>query len=121
MYSNILLPVAYEPGTQLQAPLAVAHALASEGAKLTLVHVMEILPTYVVEYLPPKTLDITRSEILGKMVEVAADLPNAEVQVLDGHPGRALSDYAKSEEIDLIVMASHIPGAGDMRSRNACQ
>ena len=114
MYSNILLPVPYSPETQLQKPLEVAQTLADEDAKIHLVHVMEVLPSYVTQYLPPNTVEITKGQMLTQMEEFAADLPNAQAIVLDGHAGRVLSDFAEENEVDLIVMSSHIPGAGDL-------
>ncbi len=114
MYSNILLPVPYDPQNQLEAPLAVAKVLASEGAKVTLVHVFELLPNYVVEYLPPNQIDITKGQIQAKMDEVVADLSNAEALVLEGHAGRSLSDYANEHGTDLIVMTSHQPELSDL-------
>ncbi|MFK7874491.1 MAG: universal stress protein [Paracoccaceae bacterium] len=114
MYTNILLPVAYDPKTQLEAPLAVAKTLAAQGAHMTVVHVMELLPNYVVEYLPPDSLGITRHEILKKMEDAAKDLPNSKCVILDGHAGRMLSDYAVNHDIDLVVMPSHQPEMGDV-------
>jgi nucleotide-binding universal stress UspA family protein len=49
----------------------------------------------------------TVAEELGKMVE---GIDGAEVQVVDGHSGRTIVDYAAENDIDCIVIASHRPG-----------
>ena len=52
---------------------------------------------------------VAAREALGK--EVGADDVNIEVVV--GHPGRTITDYADENGIDCIVIASHQPGLQD--------
>ena len=44
MYKNILFPVLFDEGHDTQASYLVARALADEGAKFTVVHVLETIP-----------------------------------------------------------------------------
>ena len=89
MYKNILVPVLFDEEHDTQASFLVARALAGEGAKFTVVHVLETIPNYVTSEIPKEVLARTRH-------------------------GRAIVDYADENDIDCIVLASHRPGFGDI-------
>ena len=114
MYSNILVPVAMEENEDFRAPLAVARALASEGAAITLLHVFEQPPAYALHYVPADLMKATRDGIVSALEAAVADLPGGRAVVIDGAPGRSISDWAARHGVDLIVMASHRPGMGDV-------
>ena len=50
MYKNILIPVALDHESDVADTVGVARRLLSEGGKITLVSVVEEVPSYVVEY-----------------------------------------------------------------------
>lgn len=114
MYSNILVPVASGEAELCDAPLKIATSLAAPGAKITLVHVFESLPGYVAQQVPAEVLNSNRQEVLAGIEAAAAKVDGAHVVLLDGSPGRAISEYAAREKVDLVVMASHRPGTGDI-------
>ena len=114
MYSNILVPVAFEEGAHHETCLQIARTLASEGSKITLFHAFERPPAYAMNYVPTDLLKATRDGVLAELEAIKKDVPGGEVVVIDGHPGRSICDWADKEGVDLIVMASHRPGFSDV-------
>ncbi|MCI5109388.1 MAG: universal stress protein [Marivita sp.] len=110
MYSNILVPIALdnEDGRAEQA-MEIAKGLAREGATITLLHVVESVPSYAISYISSDILAATRTGIETEMARLASDIGATSV-VIDGHSGRSILDYAEEQGCDLIVIASHRPG-----------
>lgn len=110
MYKNILVPVALdnEEGRVAQA-VKVAKSLAADGAKITLLHVIEAVPSYAISYISSDVLADTRKGIIVEMNRLA-DEAGASAKVIEGHSGRSILDYAEDDKTDLIVIASHRPG-----------
>jgi nucleotide-binding universal stress UspA family protein len=110
MYSNILAPIALDndDGRSEQA-MAVAKELATDTARITLLHVVESVPSYAISYIPDDILAATRKGIASELARLAADI-GAKAEVIDGHSGRSILDYAEEHGNDLIVIASHRPG-----------
>lgn len=110
MYSNILVPIALDndDGRSAKA-LAVAKELATDTARITLLHVVESVPSYAISYIPDDILAATRKGIASELARLAADI-GAKAEIIDGHSGRSILDYAEEHGNDLIVIASHRPG-----------
>ncbi|MFT4706454.1 MAG: nucleotide-binding universal stress UspA family protein [Yoonia sp.] len=113
MYNNILVPVVFDEQHDTQASYLAALTLAAEGAKFTIVHVLETIPTYAAAEIPPEVLARGRKEVADSLAQTATALPNAELALISGNAGRAIVDYANEHGIDCIVLASHRPGFGD--------
>jgi universal stress protein F len=47
------------------------------------------------------------------MSRMTQDLLGSESKIISGHAGRVIVDYASTNEIDCIIVASHRPGIGD--------
>jgi len=110
MYSNILVPIALDSeDDRTSQAIKVAKKLADDGARLTLMHVIEAIPSYAISYIASDVLADTRKGIVTEMNRLAAEA-GAEAKVIDGHSGRTILDYAEEHNPDLIVMASHRPG-----------
>ncbi|MBP0482689.1 universal stress protein [Sagittula salina] len=116
MYSNILVPLAMDEGSEarIAAVVDVARHLAEPGARITLLHVMEQVPAYVDSYLPHDYIDALREALAKRISDLAATVPGACGVVVTGHSGRTILDYASEHGIDLVVMASHQPGMQDL-------
>jgi universal stress protein F len=114
MYNNILVPVLFDEGHDAQASYLVARALADEGAKFTVVHVREEIPSYITSITPSEVLEKTHHEIEKSLVQSAKALPGAVPMLTSGHAGRAIVDYASENNTECIVMASHKPGVEDL-------
>ncbi|WP_299784736.1 universal stress protein [uncultured Marivita sp.] len=110
MYLNILVPIALDndDGRSAQA-IAVAKELATDTARITLLHVVESVPSYAISYIPDDILAATRKGIASELARLAADI-GAKAEIIDGHSGRSILDYAEEHGNDLIVIASHRPG-----------
>jgi len=113
MYKNILVPVLFDEGHDTQASYLVTRSLADEGAKFTVMHVMEAIPAYAANQIPDDVMATSRKTIEKSLRQSAAALPGASVVLTSGHPGRVIVEYAKEHEIDCIIMASHRPGIED--------
>ncbi|MFP7672610.1 universal stress protein [Marivita sp. S0852] len=110
MYSNILVPIALDNEDDRTAhAISVAKKLADDGARITLLHVVESVPSYAISYISSDILDATRTGIEKEMERLAADA-GAVAKVIEGHSGRSILDYAEEHGPDLIVIASHRPG-----------
>jgi universal stress protein F len=114
MYSNILVPVAIEQGENLEAPLSIARVLASDGARITVLHALETPPAYVLQYIPADLLKATRDGVQTTLDDAISEIPGGKSVVVDGPAGRMICDWADQHDVDLIVMASHRPGMGDV-------
>ncbi len=113
MYDNILVPVSFEADRNAREAMDIAQAIRAEGGKITLLHVMEHLPQYATEYLPPDHLEKARADIMGGLSALADAVDEAEVVVVEGHSARTILDYADEVKADCIVIASHRPGMQD--------
>ncbi|MGJ8616187.1 MAG: universal stress protein [Sulfitobacter sp.] len=113
MYTNILIPVVFDAEHNTGKSYAIARQLADEGAKFTVVHVMETIPTYATSQIPESLLASRRNEIADLLEQSAKALPDAESALLHGHAGRAIVDFAEQKGVDCIIVASHRPGMGD--------
>jgi nucleotide-binding universal stress UspA family protein len=110
MYSNILVPIALDnEDDRTPQSLEVAKTLSAQGARITLLHVVESVPSYAISYISADILDATRKGVEAEMARLAQSIGGTSV-VIDGHSGRSILDYAEEQGCDLIVIASHRPG-----------
>ncbi|MEM8792267.1 MAG: universal stress protein [Pseudomonadota bacterium] len=114
MYTNILVPVALDHQEQAIHAIQLAEKLRSDGGKLTVLHVMEQLPTYVTSQIPGRIIEETKSSARSGLQEIA-DKSDVDVEeaIIFGHPGRTICDYAEDHGNDCIVIASHQPELAD--------
>ncbi|MCF6315581.1 MAG: universal stress protein [Marinosulfonomonas sp.] len=113
MYKNILIPVALDHGHGTAEAMKVARRLRAEGGKITLLSVVEAVPGYVASYLPKGQMDKNRAEVETNLKADAGGVKDVQTRVIIGHAGSSIVDYAKDQDIDLIVIASHKPGLQD--------
>ncbi len=110
MYSNILVPIALDSEDDRVADsISVAKRLASEGARITLLHVVESVPSYAISYISDDILRDTRKGIEAEIARLAEEA-GVDGKVISGHSGRSILDSAEDWAADLIVIASHRPG-----------
>ncbi len=113
MYKNIIVPLAFDdehtPDTALQA----VKTLASEGAKVTLIHVMADVPGYAMSYMPPGYTDELKVTLQASLDALAKDFSNAGTILTEGGPASEILRIAEETGADCIVIASHRPGFGD--------
>lgn len=114
MYSNILIPVVFGEGRDHAQAEVIAKHLASDGARITLLHVMEQLPVYAAEYIPSELVAGSRERVGARLQVMASEIPNCQSALIEGPTGRSITDYAQENNIDLIVMPSHQPALSDI-------
>lgn len=107
MYKNILVPIAYEAGRDAKAELAAAQRLSAPGAKITLLHVMDPVPFFAIDYMPEGYRDELVRAIEADLQRQADTLPNASVTVIEGDAAREILDWAEGQQVDCIVLATH--------------
>jgi universal stress protein F len=110
MFKNILIPVDLGDISRAKDNLKRASELIDDGGKITLINVVEDIPTYVEFDLPENYAAkhlVTAQDHLENMVKNEGI--KAGFDVLRGKPGPAILDYAEENDIDLIIMASHKP------------
>lgn len=113
MYMNILVPVSFEAERDAKQAIEVAGILAGEGARITLLHVVEHVPSYAISYMSQEFIDETGQAIQAELEKMAEGVENASAVVIEGHSGRSILDWAEKHEADCIVLASHRPGLQD--------
>lgn len=113
MYKNILVPIAFDETRDSKAALEIAHAISEEGAKITVLHVVEEIPSYVAQYLPEGQMAANVTELEGTLAKKIEGEVGVDVVVIEGHAGHTIVDYAAKNGIDCIVVASHRPGFQD--------
>ncbi|PWQ97890.1 universal stress protein [Leucothrix arctica] len=115
MYKNILVPVAPHHPANTKEAIALAQLLKAEGGKITLISVLESIPGYATQYLPADQLEKTKEKTKARLVEDAQGISDATVKVLTagGSAGATVVEYAKTHDMDLIIIASHKPGLQD--------
>ena len=114
MYHNILVPISFDPERDISGPLKLAKLLATPAAQITLLHVVDQVPSYAISYIPADFMMKTREALQEELDGLAAGLPNARALVIEGHSGRTILDWAEANDVDLIVVASHQPGMQDL-------
>lgn len=114
MYSNILVPISFDKDRDAAGALEIAKAILADGGQITLIHVMEQVPSYAITYMSQEYISESRNAIETELAEMAGALTNAKSVVIEGHSGRSILDYADTNGTDCIIIASHRPGMQDL-------
>ncbi|GAB4267069.1 MAG: hypothetical protein Kow0013_16640 [Pararhodobacter sp.] len=107
MYRTLIVPVAYEPGYNAAREIAVARALAAPGALIVLLHAMEPVPFYAIDYMPEGWRDELIAAIEEDLRSQAEGLPGAKVAVVQDEPRHAILNAAAETGAECIVLATH--------------
>ncbi|MBO9396611.1 universal stress protein [Shimia sp. R9_1] len=114
MYQHILVPVAFDDAHDPKEAIAVARRLVAEDGQVTLLHVMANVPNYVINYVPKGFQEEAQAAIVASLEAMGAEMPNARGVVTEGSAGKTIVNWAKNEDVDCIVIASHRPGVQDI-------
>lgn len=107
MYRNILVPIAYETGQDAKAELAAAQKLSAPGGVITLMHVMDPVPFFAIDYMPEGYRDELTQAIKSDLQRQADLLTDGRVEVIEGDAAREILDWAQGNQVDCIVLATH--------------
>lgn len=113
MYTNILVPVVFDPDNSPDAALKVAKAISTDGARVTILHVIEELPGYATRYVAGDFIEQSRAEVKNRLDEIAALVPGGEAMVVTGHSARTILEWSETHGNDCIIVSSHKPGVQD--------
>lgn len=114
MYNRILVPIAIEHICHANASLDVARQLLKLGGEISLLNVIEDLPTFAQNYIPKGTLEANHAHAVKAMDALAQGTGhNYDVAVIHGKPNLAILEHADKIGADCIVIASHKPGLED--------
>lgn len=109
MYQTILIALSLDQGHGPQA-VELARRIGTENAKIAAVHVIDQVPGYSRYFIEnadkEKILQSARQGIL----ERTGGQEDIEPVVLEGHPGRTVTDYADEIGADCIIVGAHRPG-----------
>ncbi|PTX54792.1 nucleotide-binding universal stress UspA family protein [Litoreibacter ponti] len=113
MYTNILVPVVLDPEHPPTAALEVAEAISEDGARITLLHVIEELPGYATSYLAADFIEKSRADVKATLNSMASGVKGGEAMVVTGHSARSILEWAETHSNDCIIVSSHKPGIQD--------
>jgi universal stress protein A len=110
---RVLAPTDFSESSK-QAVTCAYELAQTVGAKLVLLHVVEDLPSYI-GFIPPGEAAMLLKDLERQAcLDLAAVLPAAEAarvegacQVVVGSPSDEIVKVAATEQVDLIVMATH--------------
>ncbi|WP_294620859.1 universal stress protein [uncultured Roseovarius sp.] len=109
MYRNILVPVAPDHIDDCEAQLDAAQRLLADDGSISVLSVVEELPSYVGSYFPKEQV---RESIdrFDKALKKAMPSDKIETHVVSGHPTNTVLNWASKNRVDCIVVASHRAG-----------
>ena len=114
MYKSLLVPIDVSHEGIGARIIKKAKDLADEGAKMTLLHVMDDIPSNMHAYIPEGKLESNLLEIKRELSTMAKNIGvDAEIVVRFGIARPVILEEAESMEADLIILASHKPGLQD--------
>lgn len=114
MYKSILVPIDMAHIETGERIIKKAQALADEGAKIMLLHVMDEVPSFARNYLPEGKIESNLHEVSEKLTalgKASGGVTGAHVRF--GKAAPIILDEAQDMGADLILIASHNPGIQD--------
>ncbi len=112
MYNHILVPIAPSHTSEYSGSLAMAGHLLTEGGKLSVLSVLEEVPSYVDAYLPAGQAKKNIAEV-SNALESEMEAQKVDIHVISGHSASSILDWADTNDVDCIVLSSHRPGVSD--------
>lgn len=113
MYKNIFVALSLDHGISDLA-LTAARQLASEGGKITAIHVYEPPNSSVMAFLDSDAAEKSHDRAKSLLAErVKGEAGISSVLLKGQSAGPILTEYANTHDADCIVIASHKPGLQD--------
>jgi len=112
MYQKIILALSLEHGISEQA-IKVARAMKNDGGDIIAIHVYEPLQGSASAYVSEEAVADALQHAKDKLAERLAEHPDLQSELIKGHSGRAITDYAAKIGADCIIIGSHKPGLSD--------
>ncbi len=112
MFRHILVPVAPDHITEYSEALDVARNLLAEAGSISVLTVLEEIPSFVESYFPKEQMQESISEFEDALKSAIAS-QSISTHVVTGHPTNSILDWAKNNKVDCIIVSSHRPGLSD--------
>lgn len=115
MYKSIVVPVDLGHEERAKPMIELAKRLGEKGTRITLVNVVEDIPTYVAAELPGGIIDKAKQKAREALEKIAKsnDLDAGAIEVKSGQAATSILGIAEQKKADLIIIASHQPGLQD--------
>ena len=113
MYSHVLIPVTFGEDCDIEQSVKLANALTVDGARVTFLHIIEPLPTYLEPHIPAGLTERSLESAQERLDQVSQKIPGATGVIAHGSAGRGISDWARDNSVDCIVISSHRPVLSD--------
>jgi len=114
MYTHVLIPLALDHKAATQPIIDLAERLLAPDGHITFLHVMEHIPAYVTSQIDPDVLAGVRQDAMASLQAAASGANvSATCEIVTGHAGRGILDFAEKSGAECIVIASHDPGLQD--------
>jgi len=116
MFKSIVIAAAlFSKGATTRGLIKKAARLLDPGGRITLVHVLEEVPSVVVAAVTKDQLAAQRNSVRKQLESIAAGQSGIKVEVdlRSGKPSKEILKSAEDNEADLIMIASHKPGLSD--------
>jgi nucleotide-binding universal stress UspA family protein len=114
MYGHILIPVTFDESRDVDKTIQAAKALSNDGARVTFLHVIEPLPTYVEAQIPTELDESNLANVHSQLDDLTKKTAGSTSIVAHGAPGRTIVDWAESNGVDCIAICSHRPVFSDI-------
>ena len=113
MHKHILIPVALDHEGLASRKLEIARCLLAPDGRITLLTVLEDVPGFVSEFVDLKPVNHLTQRIKSKLDAVADGAEDISTEVLKGKAGVRITEFARDNNADLIIIGSHHPSAQD--------
>ena len=111
MPNSILIPIAIDHESVAPQKIAAARAILLPGGRITLLTVLEKIPSFATEFVTVKSENHLTSKILTKLTALVGDATDIECMVTTGKAGVRIPEVAAEIGADLIIVGAHDPGA----------
>ena len=112
MYNHILLAAAPNHFGEYAKALSIARKLLEPEGKISILAVLEEIPSYVDQYLPPDLMKKNLSEVSDSLISKFRN-SGVETHVIAGRAASSIVDWSKANDVDCVVISSHRPGVSD--------
>jgi nucleotide-binding universal stress UspA family protein len=112
MFKHILIPVSPSHTSEYTASLAMGRHLLADGGQISILSVLEEVPSYIDAYLPADQTEKNIADV-SCALKAEMDAEDINIYVVTGHPTNYILNWADTNSVDCIVISSHRPGFSD--------
>ncbi|MFK7764508.1 MAG: universal stress protein [Roseobacter sp.] len=112
MYKKIIVALSLDHGIS-ETALSKAKLLLDPGGEIIALHVYETPAGMAGAYVADDDVLRARKAAIQRLGERVSAVPEARAELINGHSGRVIADFAQAQNADCIIMGSHKPGLSD--------